>query len=149
MLTSPININQLHFQSRFTPKPLTAEDLKAKVDNLPVSLMRDLGAKLYPLMNLTWGYVETIISLCIEMKLTETKSLTREIRELKRGYDQFRQFTMGDKETAQEEEMGAWIEEQFVADFDKLFSGIDMEARKFSNTRDQRMLIVSILYINA
>lgn len=132
------------FHSKFAPRNLSRNELGKRIDRLPSDVMIDCGAKLYPLMNLTWGYVETICSLCIQMKIYETKSLIREIRALKRSYDQFRASDMGDKETAQETATGEWLEETFVADFDKLFVGIDMTAKKITKDKNQRLLCVAV-----
>ena len=141
--TININVNNV-FVSRFAPKPMTHVELSDKVYGLPPKLMMELGAKLYLLMNLTWGYVETVICLCKDLRLVETKKDAREIRELKRSYDQFRSNTMGDLETAQETEMGEWFEEIFSHDFDKLFASIDMEATKLSKSSADKMLIVAV-----
>lgn len=139
-----LSIGNNGYISQFAPKPLNREELSEKVYKLPPKLMMELGAKLYLLMNLTWGYVETVLDLCRQIRLTETKKFGREIKELKRGYDQFRSSSMGDIETAQETEMGEWFEEIFSHDFDKLFASIDIEATKLSKSSAEKMLIVAI-----
>ena len=138
-----INPN-LPFVSRFAPKPMTRKDFSEKVDNLPIKLMRDLGAKLYLLANLSWGYVDTVCSMCIELRLEETKKLMREIRNLKREYDRFRAPTMGDLETRQEEEMGVWFEESFLNDFNALYNQMDMESGRSFTDKRQKMYVVSL-----
>lgn len=132
------------FFSRFTPRLKSEAELKANLRKIPDNILRDIGAKLYPLINLTWGYVGTICDLCKQMRLCETKKLVREIKELKRSYDQFRQPCMGDLETAQESEMGEWVEETFTADFDRLFNGVDQVASKVSLDMNQRLLTVAV-----
>lgn len=145
MIPLPLSINlNAPFVSRFAPKPMTREGFSEKINNLPLTLMRDLGAKLYLLANLSWGYVETVCGMCIEMRLEETKKLVREIRNLKREYDRFRAPTMGDIETRQEEEMGVWFEELFLNDFNTLYNQIDMESGRTFHDRQQRMYVVSI-----
>lgn len=142
----PINISpdNIGYVSQFAPRPLSREELSERVNKLPPKLMMEIGAKLYLLMNLTWGYVDTILDLCREMRLSETKKLAREIKELKRGYDQFRSSSMGDLETAQEEEMGVWFEEIFSKDFKKLFASIDMESGRIAESKEQKILYVSV-----
>lgn len=142
-LALSININT-PFVSRFAPRPMTREDFSHRVNSLPLKLMRDLGAKLYLLANLSWGYVETVCSLCIEMRLEETKKFVREIRSLKSEYDRFRAPTMGDLETRQEEEMGVWFEESFLDDFNALYNQMDMESGRSLPNRQQRMFVVSL-----
>lgn len=132
------------FVSRFDSKPKTRKDFSERVDKLPLTLMRDLGAKLYLLANLSWGYVDTVCGLCIEMRLEETKKLVREIRNLKREYDRFRAPTMGDLETRQEEEMGVWFEESFLNDFNTLYNQMDIESGRALPNRQQKMYVVSL-----
>lgn len=142
-LALSINLNA-PFVSRFAPKPMTRKDFSEKVDNLPMSLMRDLGAKLYLLANLSWGYVNTVCSMCIEMRSEETKKLVREIRNLKREYDRFRAPTMGDRETRQEEEMGVWFEESFLNDFNSLYNQMDIESGRNLHNPQHKMYVVSL-----
>lgn len=144
-MSSPILLSQkVGFVSRFAPKPTTRKDFSQRVDNLPLKLMRDLGAKLYLLANLSWGYVDTVCSMCIGMRLDETKKLVREIRNLKREYDLFRAPTMGDKETRQEEEMGVWFEESFLNDFNSLFNQMNLESGRTLSDDLQKMYLVSL-----
>lgn len=142
--TSILTHRDAPFVSRFAPEPMTRKDFSDRVDNLPLKLMRDLGAKLYLLANLSWGYVETVCSLCIEMRLEETKKLVREIRNLKREYDRFRAPTMGDLATKQEEEMGVWFEESFLNDFNTLYNQMDIESGRTLPNRQQKMYFVSL-----
>ena len=141
----PILLTQnIGFVSRFAPKPMTRKDFSDRVDNLPLKLMRDLGAKLYLLANLSWGYVDTVCRMCIELRLEDTKKLVREIRNLKREYDRFRAPTMGDLETRQEEEMGVWFEESFLNDFNTLYNHLDIESGRTLPDRQQKMYVVSL-----
>lgn len=132
------------FTSRFAPQPVSRKNLSERIDNLPLKLMRDLGAKLYLLANLSWGYVDTVCSMCIEIRLDETKKLVREIRNLKREYDRFRAPTMGDMETRQEEEMGAWFEESFLNDFNTLYNQMEMESGRTLPDRQLKMFVVAL-----
>ena len=132
------------FYSRFAPKTPTLKEYYRQVNQIPSEIILDCGVKLYPLMNLTWGYVETICSLCKQIRIYETKKLIRTIKELKLNYDRFRQSSMGDLETMQETEMGEWFEDRFTADFDKLFNGIDNLAKVVSKDKNERILCIAV-----
>lgn len=132
------------FHSKLAPQMPTKQEYDRMVKNIPSDIMLDCGARLYPLMNLTWGYVESICYLCKQMRLYETKKLTRQIKELKLNYDRFRQPCLGDKGEQQESNMGEWFEEKFTADFDKLFNGIDTLAKVVSENDNQRLICVAV-----
>lgn len=132
------------FRSRFDTRPRTREEFSRAVDNLPSDVMIACGAVLYPFMNLTWGYVETIREQCIRMKLSETKPLTRQLKELKLDYDRFRQRDMGDLETAQETSAGEWVEDTLGDDFRRLFTSLEMEATRKYQDIDMRLLVVAV-----
>lgn len=113
------------------------------IEDIDNQLVTELSVKLFLLMNLTWGYVDTICNLCAQMKIVETKPLTRQIKELKRQYLQFRHSVIPDKEEANEAERGEWFEEIFSADFDNLFNNIEMEAKRISKDESQRLLTIA------
>lgn len=137
---------ELNFRSRFVKpaKVVTRADLERTIDKIPPDLMKEMGAKLYLLINLTWGYAETICDILKQNKVQDTKVIVRQIRALKRQYDQFRQSSMGDKETALETEMGEWFEEEFTADFDRLFADIDLQSAREYKDSDERIFAVAV-----
>lgn len=117
-------------------KAMTLEDIDTQ-------LVTEWSVKLFLLMNLTWGYVDTICNLCAQMKIVETKPLIRQIKEQKRLYLQFRHTIIPDREEANETERGEWFEDIFSADFDNLFNSIEMEAKRVSRDESQRLLTIA------
>lgn len=64
---------------------------------------------------LVWDYADTIIDLCILMRISETKGLCRTIRRLKQEYDQCRAAFI-DQRYEDSEERNMYVYERYVAD---------------------------------
>ena len=106
--------------------------------------MMEWASSLCTLMNLTWGYVETILDMCVLMKLKETKPLVRKIRELKREYDQFRHTKIDDECERKETETAEAFEDLVQNHLSKLFNGIDFEMRKIGLKDDWKALAIAV-----
>lgn len=119
------------------PKKKTIED----IDNQKIT---EWSVKLFLLMNLTWGYVDTICNLCAQMRVVEVKKQMRDIKEWKRRYYQFRQSFYGEKDEINETFRGEWFEDVFSSDFDKLFNGIDNLTRVVSRNENHRILMIAV-----
>lgn len=114
------------------------------VDVVPARVLVDWAARLFTLMNLAWQYVDTVCDLCIQMRLGETKPLVRRVRELKRGYDQFRARSIDSEGVGKETERSESFEDLFSDDFRKLFIGLENEAGRLSLTGGRRSLVVAV-----
>lgn len=106
--------------------------------------MMEWASSLCTLMNLTWGYVETILDMCVLMKLKDTKPLVRRVRELKREYDQFRHTVIDDKCERKETETAEAFEDLVQKHLTKLFNGIDFEMRKIGLKDDWKALAIAV-----
>lgn len=124
-------------------RPKQKNDLKG-LDSVPNQELVEWSVKLFLLMNLSWGYVDTILNLCAQMKLGEVKHQCREIKEQKRLYYQFRQSFYSDNEEINETERGEWFEDTFSSDFDKLFNGIDNLARVVAGSENHRLVLIAV-----
>ena len=102
-----------------------------------------MSIRLFALMNLTWDYVDTILDICISLRITETKPLVRRIRELKREYDKFRWPCMSTTSEKDEQETGLEIEEKLSVDFDRLFNGVEHEVNKLDLTKEHKALVIA------
>lgn len=100
--------------------------------------------RLYSIMNLTWGYVETILNLSIQMRIEPTKILVRKIRNLKREYDKFRWGHIDESFERKETQIAESFEEAFSSDFDKLFHGLEHEVNKLDLTKDHKLLVIAV-----
>ena len=110
---------------------------------MPDEVLVDMSTRLFALMNLTWDYVDTILDLCINLRITETKPLVRIIRNLKREYDKFRWPSMCASHEKDEENLGLEIEEKLSVDFDRLFNGVEHEVNKLDLTKDHKALVIA------
>lgn len=118
--------------------------IKELFDFVPEEVIVDLSCKLYSLCNLTWGYVDTILDLCVSMRLSETKQLVRTVREVKRKYDKFRARVL-DRENVEKETMrGEQIEDKLDLDFQKLFYSLYNDISKLKLTDDHRRLVIAV-----
>lgn len=116
---------------------------KKTIEAVPDEVLVDMSTRLFALMNLTWDYVDTILDLCISLRITETKPLVRKIRELKREYDKFRCPSMGTVHERGEQETGLEIEEKLSVDFDRLFNGVEHEVNKLDLNKEHKALVIA------
>lgn len=114
------------------------------VDSVPEELIFEWGTKLYMLMNLTWSYIDTVIDLCIQQRIPDTKPLVRRIRELRRLYDRFRHKSIDDEHESMETHNAEVFEYKFSADFDRLFNGLDMEVGRLRLKPAHRDLVIAV-----
>ena len=114
------------------------------IEDVPNQDLTEWSIKLFLLMNLTWGYIDTICDLCSQMKFVEVKKHCREIKEWKRKYYQFRQSFYSTNDERNETDRGEWFEETFSSDFDKLFNGIYNLAAVVGKDNNHRLLFVAV-----
>lgn len=74
----------------------------------------------FVIARLVWDYADTIIDICIQMRLTETKRLSRAIRQLKAEYDRMR-LPYIDKEHEDNEELNMLVFEDAIDEYTRLF----------------------------
>lgn len=119
------------------PKPVLV------VDSIPQDLLTEWGTKLYLLMNLAWGYIDTVLDLSIQQRIADTKPLVRRIRDIRRRYDQFRHRSIDDRHDRMETRNAEVFEDIFSDDLDRLFHGLEMEAARHSLTPGHRSLLIA------
>lgn len=138
MNTPPHRLNLTAVSQRPKPRFVYVEEV---VDE---DTMMEWASSLCTLMNLAWGYIDTILDLCVLMKLKDTKPLVRRIRELKREYDQFRHTKIDDATERIETETAEAFEDCVQKHLAKLFNGIDFEMRKIGLKDDWKALAVAV-----
>ena len=129
------------------PKAKTRSERKREImeefTRIPEQELVKWADVLYAVMNLAWTYVDTIWGLCRELRIDEVRKLTRAIRDLKREYDRFRQYSMCGLEK-RETAYGELFEEKFMADFNRMYYGLSNEVSRTSLTEGHRMLVVAV-----
>lgn len=106
--------------------------------------MQEWASSLCTLMNLAWSYVDTILDMCVLMKLKDTKPLVRKIRELKRQYDQFRHTKIDDETERIETQTAEDFEDMVQKHLSKLFNALDFEMRKLDLKDDWKALAIAV-----
>lgn len=106
--------------------------------------MQEWASSLCTLMNLTWGYVGTILDMCVLMKLKDTKPLVRYVRDLKRRYDQFRHTKIDDETERLETQSAEDFEDMVQKHLSKLFNALDFEMRKLDLKDDWKTLAIAV-----
>ena len=114
------------------------------LDAVPADTLVEFACKIYALCSLTWDYINTILDLCIELKVAETKPLVRRIRDPKREYDRFRGSSLSSYDVKKEAERGAQIEEYLQKDFDKLFYSLYNDVSRLKLTDGHRRLVIAV-----
>ncbi|MDE7180064.1 MAG: hypothetical protein K2N88_02560 [Muribaculaceae bacterium] len=129
------------YHSIITPPDIRKR--KKTIEAVPDEVLVDMSARLFALMNLTWDYVDTILDICISLRISETKPLVRIIRNLKREYDKFRWSCMTSTSERDEQETGLEIEEKLSVDFNRLFNGVEHEVNKLGLSKEHKMLVIA------
>ncbi|MBD5223880.1 MAG: hypothetical protein HDS71_07535 [Bacteroidales bacterium] len=129
------------YHSIITPPDIRKR--KKTIEAVPDEILVDMSTRLFALMNLAWDYVDTILDICISLRISETKPLVRRIRELKREYDKFRWPSMGKTLEKDEENLGLEIEEKLSVDFYRLFNGVEHEVNKLNLTQEHKTLVIA------
>lgn len=106
--------------------------------------MQEWASSLCTLMNLTWSYVDTILDMCALMKLKATKPLARQVRDLKRRYDQFRHTKIDDETERLETQTAEDFEDMVRKHLSRLFNALDFEMSKLDLKDDWKALAISV-----
>lgn len=114
-------------------------------DKIPHEMLKFMAIKMYLMAALTWDYVDTIIDMAAQMKINECKAVSRQIRELRRDYDQFRASDLDDKHCKAEWELAQLFEDCFKTHFRKLHYGLKTEiSKKHDLDPEWQMLVEAV-----
>lgn len=113
------------------------------ITDVPEDILITLRVRMYALGALVWDYVDTVMSISVQMRRSETKKLNRTVRMLRDEYDSFRRLNTDTDYLAQEQ---VWAQ-----DFETIISGYMQQL--LSDTRAQlgeavesetRMLLIGV-----
>lgn len=138
MNTPSLRLNLTAVSER--PKPRFVEI----ADAVPRDILLHWAANLYTLMNLAWDYVETVLDVVIQMRVTETKPLVRRIRELKREYDRFRSRALDSRAERNERECAEAFEDFVQKHLSRLFNALEFETMKQDIRKDYATLVIAV-----
>lgn len=98
------------------------------VEDLPINGRVTMVVKISFMISLLWDYVDAILDTASNMRKQETKSLSREIKILRREFDQFLKF---DQHTVMKsQELGELFEDINKSSFRQLSEGLREEIRR-------------------
>lgn len=96
---------------------------------VPERELINMAVRLYVLGALAWDYVDSILNIAAQMGITQTKRLSRAVRELKREYDKERAERMDDALVEQESEWALDFEDYIGKALKELTEGIRAETQ--------------------
>ncbi len=102
-----------------------------------------MAVKIYLLGSLAWDYADTVCNIAASMRLSQTKKVSRAIRELKHDYDRFRSRSLSNADVDKETELGLLFESLCQNHFNKLVYGLSVDAVPDLN-EDYKMLIKAV-----
>lgn len=120
--------NQIKFQPQYKTGVLLSPKPKYKsLDDLSINDRARMVVKLCLLGALAWDYTDTVLNLAAQMKIQETKALSRAVRQLKREYDQYRSGIIRDKDIRHEKRLSELFEDINSTAFSRLCQGLNTE----------------------
>lgn len=95
---------------------------------VPRSVMFNMSIKLYMIGSLVWDYADTVLDLVRQAKISETKKISREFRELRDNYLAFR-AQCGSDTLEEEAHLGLMFEELNQKRMNKLYKDLCVEIK--------------------
>ena len=113
-------------------------------EGVPHGVLLHWAANLYTLMNLGWDYVDTVLDVVVQMRLSETKKLVRAVRNLRREYDQFRSTAIHGREEREERACAEAFEDFVQTHLSRLFNALEFETMKQDIRKDYATLVIAV-----
>lgn len=122
---------------------LTKEPKSTTVEDVPGELLVESSWKAWGLQVLYWDYVDSICDICTRQKRAEFKRDVRTLRELKRGFEHFRCYTVPQWLKEDEDDRAFVFEDNVRKDLEKHRYALDMVIAKRTSSDDDRELLVA------
>lgn len=100
--------------------------------------------RLYSLGSLVWDYADTVLNYAAMLRISETKKLSRSVRELKADYDRFRHGLISNSYMQKEADIGLTLEELCGEHFRKLHFGLKNEIGRYHLDTNYVYLVESV-----
>lgn len=118
--------------------------LPKTIEDLPQQPLLRMMAKICIVGSLAWDYAETVRTVAAQMRLPETKKLSRAVRVLHEDFDRFRQPSLRAKDVRKETELGLLFEQLCEDHLSKLSYGLNSEKEMAFLSDDYRMLVKAV-----
>lgn len=102
---------------------------RGSLDDVPQTELAYMTVKIYFVGALAWDYTDTVLDIAAQMKISETKKLSRTIRELHRNYDRLRAIDLDSEHIRQEWELAELFETINKDHISRLCNGLLTEIR--------------------
>ena len=130
------------FSTPYTPGFISAVPRPGTVDDVPAKELVSLTARTYVLCALAWDYVDTVLNIAARQRVG--KKVSREVRALKRDYDQQRASSLSDKDVAAEMELALNFEDIVRNDLSRLSFALANETSRRRLDADRRELHAAV-----
>lgn len=102
---------------------------RGSLDDVPQTELAYMTVKIYFVGALAWDYTDTVLDIASQMKISETKKLSRTIRELRRNYDRLRAIDLDAEHIRQEWKLAELFEAINKEHISRLCNGLLTEIR--------------------
>lgn len=114
-------------------------------EDLPENDRARMVVKICLLSELAWNYTDTVLDIVSQMGLQSTKALSRNVRELKREYEQFLNPILSGKDMAHARRLSDLFEDLNAKAFSRLCQGLRAEmGRKVVLLKEYEYLVVAV-----
>lgn len=131
-------------------KPLKQNPQKKKIsEQLPDDLDTDALslriAKQCMLGALVWDYTDTILDIVSQARISDTKRLSRAVRQLRRDYDDNQRFKLPPQLITRQRELAEQFEEICSEHFEKFYFGVSYEQGVSDLAPNHKMLVKAVM----
>lgn len=118
---------------------------RGSLDDVPQDELVYRTIKIYLIGALAWDYSETVLDMAAQMRIAETKKLSRTIRSIRRDYDSLRAQDLDEYHLRREWELAEHFETIVARNFAQLRNGLIDEMRyRHRLNRDNELLVESV-----
>lgn len=134
---------------RELPTSIIPELRPKRLEDIPQGRLLRSAAKLFMMGALVWDYAETVCDIAAQMRISETKKLSRAVKQLHADYDRFRKRSLGQKYMDKENSLALLFEEYCDRHFTALGYSVDADKTVADIRADYRMLIKAVYFAMA
>lgn len=111
-------------------------------EDLPIKERVRMVVKTCLLGTLAWDYVDTVLNMAAQMRIQQTKEVSRLIRQIKREYDQYLSPTLHDSDIEHTKRLSELFEDINTKTFSRLCQGLKAEIGRIADLDSQNVYLV-------
>lgn len=127
-----------------TPSMILERIHERVVGGTPREFIDTVGQKTALLCNLIWDMIDSLIDYCALHNVSEVKSVSRTLRELKREYDRFRAPAIDDEKRRIEDENAEIFRELYKDDFSSILNSMLLDTSGLRLSDEQAIFINAV-----